>query len=367
MTFAEPAAAIPVDPRVAVEWLNKGRVGLHLTDCHSLIDKGHFMGEYVIGVDLGGTQIRAVLADRTGAVVARDQRMTDADDGPDAVIARIIDSVRCVLGDESISAIGIGAPGPIDPHRGIVLMGPNLPGWNHVDLRNALYEPFGAPVFVGNDANLAALAEFCYGAGRGVDHMIYITQSTGIGMGIIVDGHMLVGAQGLVAEAGHMTIDLSQDDPALGLVGTLEGLAAGPDLAARAQRRLHAGAQSLVVELAGGSIDAVSPRALGDAAAQGDPFALAEFRATGRYLGVGITNLLHTFNPQRIVIGGSVWMHCRAYMEESLWETVRARAQSQEYWQWLDIVSAELGDDVGLLGAVALAVAGAQPQVTSPA
>ena len=318
------------------------------------------MSEYVIGVDLGGTQIRSVLADRTGAVLARDQRMTEADDGPVAVIGRIVASVRSVLGEESIAAIGIGAPGPTDPHRGIVLMGPNLPGWKHVDLRNALYEPFGVPVFVGNDANLAALAEHRYGAGRGVDHMIYITQSTGIGMGIIVDGQMLVGAQGLAAEAGHMTIDLSQDDPALGLVGTLEGLAAGPDLALRAQRRLRAGAQSLAVALAGGAIDAVSPRELGDAAAQGDAFALAEFSETGRYLGVGITNLLHTFNPQRIVIGGSVWMHCRPFMEESLWATIRARAQSQEYWQWLDIVTAELGSDVGLLGAVALAVAGSE-------
>ncbi len=316
------------------------------------------MIEHVVGVDLGGTQIRAVLADRKGTVIARDQRMTEADEGPAAVIARVIDSIRTVTGDANVAAIGIGAPGPIDPHRGIVLMGPNLPGWKHVDLRNALYEPFGVPVFVGNDANLAALAEHRYGAGRGVDHMIYITQSTGIGMGIIVDGHMLVGAQGLAAEAGHMTIDLSQDNPAQGVVGTLEGLAAGPDLAARAQRRLRAGAQSLAVALAGGNIDNVSPRELGDAAAQGDAFALAQFEETGRYLGVGITNLLHTFNPQRIVIGGSVWMHCRPYMEESLWKTIRARAQSQEYWQWLDIVTAELGSDVGLLGAVALAVTG---------
>jgi len=316
------------------------------------------MIEHVVGVDLGGTQIRAVLADREGTVIARDQRMTDADEGPAAVIARVIDSIRTVTGDANVAAIGIGAPGPIDPHRGIVLMGPNLPGWKHVDLRNALYEPFGVPVFVGNDANLAALAEHRYGAGRGVDHMIYITQSTGIGMGIIVDGHMLVGAQGLAAEAGHMTIDLSQDNPAQGVVGTLEGLAAGPDLAAHAQRRLRAGAQSLAVALAGGNIDNVSPRELGDAAAQGDAFALAQFEETGRYLGVGITNLLHTFNPQRIVIGGSVWMHCRPYMEENLWKTIRARAQSQEYWQWLDIVTAELGSDVGLLGAVALAVTG---------
>ncbi len=291
----------------------------------TVITRGPFMSEHVVGVDLGGTQIRAVLADRSGTVIARDQRMTDADEGPDAVIERIVASVRTVIGEEPISAIGIGAPGPVDPHRGIVLMAANLPGWSHVDLRNALYEPFGAPVYVGNDANLAGLAEHHYGAGRGVDHMIYITQSTGIGLGIIVDGHMLVGAQGLAAESGHNTIDLSQDDAALGIVGTMEGSAAGPDIAARAQRRLHAGAQSVAVELAGGDIARVSPHILCKAAGQGDPFTLAEFAETGRYMGVGITNLLHTFNPQRIVIGGSVWMHCRSYMEESMWATIRAR------------------------------------------
>ena len=115
------------------------------------------------------------------------------------------------------------------------------------------------------------------------------------------------------------------------------------------------GAQSLAVALAGGTIDHVSPRELGDAAAQGDAFALAQFRETGRYLGVGITNLLHIFNPQRIVIGGSVWLHAQEYMVDTMWETIRKRSQSPGYWNELEIVSAELGDDVGLLGAIALA------------
>lgn len=312
------------------------------------------MSDLVIGVDLGGTQIRSVLAERNGQVLARDSRMTLADEGPDAVIGRVVESVREVMADNAVSGIGIGAPGPIDAHRGIVLMGPNLPGWNHVDLRSALFNLFGVPVFVGNDANLAGLAEFRFGAGRGVKHMIYLTQSTGIGSGIIVNGKLLVGAQGLAGEAGHITIDLSQDNPEIGVVGTLEGLAAGPDIAARAARRLRAGAASAALELAGGNPDAVTPKELGEAAEAGDPFALEQFRETGLYLGVGITSLLHVFNPQRIVIGGSVWSHCHSYMEEALWATIKKRAQSAEYWQWLEIATAELGSDVGLLGAVAL-------------
>lgn len=322
------------------------------------------MSNYVIGVDLGGTQIRSVLANRAGKILARDSRLTLADEGPDAVIARVIESIETVRGstalgphkEESISAIGIGAPGPTDPHRGIVLTGPNLPGWHMVDLRSALYEPFGVPVFTGNDANLAALAELRYGAGRGVDHMIYITQSTGIGGGIIIGGRMLVGAQGLAAEIGHVTIDLSQDDPAHDMVGTFEGLCAGPDIALRAQKHLRGGATSKALDLANGVIEEVTAKELGEAAQTGDAFALEEFRYTGMLMGVGITNLLHTFNPQRIVIGGSVWQNCAPYMQESMWATIKARSRAQEYWQWLDIVSAELGGDVGLLGAIALAI-----------
>lgn len=313
------------------------------------------MEEPVVGVDLGGTQIRAVLAAHDGEILARDQRLTLADEGPEAVIERIVESIRLVVGGNEIAGIGVGAPGPTDAHRGIVLMGPNLPGWKHVDLRAALAEPFGTPVFVGNDANLAGLAEYRFGAGRGVKHMIYITQSTGVGGGIIVGGKLLVGSRGLAGEIGHMTIDFGQDSPAHGVVGTLEGLAAGPDIAARAQRRLHAGATSKAVKLAGGDIHNVTARELGEAADKGDAFAVEIFRETGIYMGIGITNLLHIFNPQRIVVGGSVWQHCAQHMLRSIWETIHRRCQSTEYWESLQIVPAELGSDVGLLGAVALA------------
>lgn len=315
----------------------------------------------VIGVDLGGTQIRSVVAGLDGEVFARDSRLTLADEGPDAVMARILESVRVVLeaaandGGDRVAAIGIGAPGPTDPHRGVLLMGPNLPGWRNVNLRDLLFTPFGVPVYVGNDANVAALAEFRFGAGRGVEHMVYITQSTGVGGGIIINRRMLVGSQGLAAEIGHMTIDLSKDNPEFGVVGTLEGLAAGPDIAARAQRRLAAGASSAAVARAGG-IDSLSTRHLVEAAHEGDAFALAQLHEAGVYMGVGITNLLHVFNPQRIVIGGGVWLNGHPFMLDAVWQTIKARAQSTEFWQWLTIVPAALGDDVGLLGAVALAV-----------
>jgi glucokinase len=229
-------------------------------------------------------------------------------------------------------------------------------------LQDLISARFHKPVFVGNDANVAGLAEHRYGAGQGTRHMVYITVSTGIGAGVIVDHHMLLGRQGLAAELGHMTIDFSSEKPAPKagagferVIGTLEGLASGPNLAKRAQLALAAGAHSSVIDIVEGDLAAVTPRILNEAARAGDHFAQEQFDVTARYLGVGITNILHIFNPERIVLGGSVWMHAQDLMLETIWETIRLRAQSPEYWRDLSIVAAALGDDVGPLGAVALA------------
>ncbi len=315
------------------------------------------MGELVIGLDLGGTQIRTVLADASGEVMLRHRILTLAQEGLDAVLNRIYTAIAAVLPNEGVAAIGVGAPGPTDPYQGVILMGPNLPGWRKVNLRHLISEHFQIPVFVGNDANLAGLAEHRYGAGQGVSHMVYLTVSTGIGTGVIVDNRMLLGRQGLAAEIGHMAIDASVRR-CMETIGTLEGLASGPNIAKRAQAALAAGAQSAVIDLVDGELVAVTPSILNAAARAGDRFAREQFEMTGRYLGIGITNILHIFNPDRIVLGGSVWMHAQDLMTDVIWQTIRSRAQSPEYWQELSIVSAALGDDVGLLGAVALAYDG---------
>lgn len=324
------------------------------------------MSEHVIGLDLGGTQIRTVLADDSGKIIKRYSSLTMAQEGPAAVFERIYAAIDAVIPSGGVASIGVGAPGPTDPYRGVILMGPNLPGWRNVNLRELLGSRFQTPVFVGNDANLAGLAEHRYGAGQGSNHMIYITVSTGIGTGVIVDNRMLLGRQGLAAELGHMTIDVAPEADLTingklvetGLIGTLEGLASGPNIARRAQLALAAGAQSAVLALADGELLRVTPRLLNEAARAGDHFALEQFTITARYLGIGITNILHIFNPERLVIGGSVWMHAQDFMLETVWATIRSRAESPEYWQELDIVPAALGDDVGLLGAVALAFDG---------
>jgi glucokinase len=309
----------------------------------------------LLGVDLGGTQIRAALADENGVMQTRVATLTLADEGPAAVVGRICAQIELAMAGQPITAIGVGAPGPTDPFEGVVLVAPNLPGWRNIPLRQLLVDRFGVPVFLGNDANLAGLAEYRYGAGRQSSHMIYITVSTGIGGGVISGKRLLLGRQGLAAEIGHVTIDYTGEQEGKYEVGSLEGLASGPNLARRVRKELLAGASSILNEWVNGDVDAVTPQLIQQAAAEGDSFALDQFARSGRYLGVGITNLLHTFNPQRIVIGGSVWLHAREYMVNTMWETIRKRSQSPDYWKDLEIVSAELGDDVGLLGAIALA------------
>src|SRR5512143_3819670 len=179
----------------------------------------------LLGVDLGGTQIRAALADENGVMRTRVATLTLADEGPDAVIERICAQIDLAMEGQKVTAIGLGAPGPTDPYEGVVLVGPNLPGWHNIPLRQVLALRFGVPVFIGNDANLAGLAEYRYGAGRKSNHMIYITVSTGIGGGIISGKRLLVGRQGLAAEIGHITIDYTGEQEGRHDVGTLEGLA----------------------------------------------------------------------------------------------------------------------------------------------
>lgn len=321
------------------------------------------MHAYVIGVDLGGTQVRAALSDATGQIYRRVATATKADEGQDAVIGRIkslIEQVWPKPDQGSVKAIGLAAPGPLDPTSGVIVFAPNLPGWEMTPLRNIIAGAYGLPTFLGNDANLAALAENRYGAGRDVADMVYITVSTGVGSGIITHGEMLLGSHGFAAEVGHMTVEARGVRCLCGNTGCLEAYASGPSLARHAVEALRQGAASLVTDMVAGDLSRITAKELHDAARAGDPLARAEFERAGFYLGVGITSLLHLFNPRMIVLGGSV-MKAGALLTDAIWEVIRARAPHQ-YWEGLSIVSAALGDDVVLIGAVALAEAESQRQ-----
>ncbi len=311
------------------------------------------MKRWVIGADLGGTLIRAMRTDLDGRMLARAEVHTQAQQGPEAILGRIFE----VIGQASegtdpgeVLGIAIGAPGPVD-EQGRLFDPPNLPGLREVSLRERIRDRFQVPTFAGNDGNLGALGQLRFGAGQGVKHLIYMTIGTGIGGGIISNGELLIGARGFAAEIGHQT--LVQDGPICGCgqPGHLEALASGPSIARRARERLAAGASSTIGQYREGGND-VTGKSVTDAARHGDKLALELLREAATYIGLGLVNLIHILEPQRILLGGGV-SQAGELLFETVRQTVHDRVMSPVY-KGVEIQPAALGADVGLMGAVAL-------------
>jgi glucokinase len=314
------------------------------------------MRDLVVGVDLGGTLIRAIVTDRDGQKVARSQHPTEGSAGPDTVIARLLATVQEAVSEidtDRVGGIGVGAPGPVDPTTGVLYDPPNIPGWEPTSLTDAIQARFNRPAFAGNDANVAALGEHRFGAGRGVSDFIYLTVSTGIGGGIISGGRLVTGARGFAGEAGHQVLDPDGPMCSCGQRGHLEAFSAGPSIARDARRIAASGADTRMLELAG-SVEAITSKVVAEAARAGDAVALEIIQRAAYYIGLGLTNLIHLFDPTRIAIGGGV-SQAGDILFEPVRETVSQSLMSHVY-QGVEIVPAALGADVGLLGAVALAL-----------
>ncbi len=319
------------------------------------------MGEFFIAVDIGGTQIRAALCDSEGKIHRRVADLTRVHEGPDAVMRRIERAIDQVWpADAPVVAIGVAAPGPLDPWSGVILGAPNIPGWKDYPLRDIIQRRFGLPTVVGNDANLAAMAEQRFGAGRGKANLVYLTVSTGIGGGIVVNDELLLGAHGLAGEIGHIKIEPHGPPCGCGDRGCLEALASGTAIAREAQRRIRAGESSRILDLAAGHPDAITAKMVSQAAHMGDSLAVEVFRQAGTYLGIGLVTLLHLFDPGIVVIGGSV-SKAGHVLFEPVRKVVRQRTMIEHYWRDTPIVPAALGDDVGLLGALAVTLTSAFP------
>jgi glucokinase len=311
---------------------------------------------HVLGVDLGGTQIRACRADRNGHILREARELTLAAEGPEAVLGRIKETLRDVLegaAQGSVLGVGVACPGPLDPDTGVVLGPPNLPGWDNVPLRDIMQYNFNLPVFINNDANLAGLAEFHFGAGRGTSDLVYLTIGTGIGGGIIVGGRLLMGAHGLAGEPGHATVEPDGPRCNCGNVGCLESLSSGPSIARQAAEWIRQGYKSVLSqELQKGGRE-LTAEMVGKAALDGDEVALRAVARAAHYLGIGVLNLIHIFDPQMVVLGGGV-----SKLGELLFNPVRLWVRDHALTpvqRQTPIVPAGLGDRVGLLGAVAWA------------
>jgi glucokinase len=217
-------------------------------------------------------------------------------------------SMEKLQGEEkgaTVTGVGVGAPGPLDFHRGVVLLAPNL-GWKDMPLRARISEGLGRPAALDNDANCAALGEWWQGAAKGSDHALAVTIGTGIGGGVILHGRIYHGASDCAGELGHTTIDMDGRRCACGNYGCLEAYASGPAIALRAAEAIQSGYDSSLQALVGGDLSRITAQTVYDAAAMGDELALEVVRDTATYLGAGIANFLNIFNPEVVVVCGGV-------------------------------------------------------------
>ena len=314
--------------------------------------------DLIVAVDLGGTQIRAALCDTTGHILKRTAQPTHAFEGPEAVFSRITDCVRQIVDNWSrVRGIGYGSPGPLDSKRGVILEARNLPGMTNFPMKARLEKEFHVPAFIGHDAKVAALAEHRFGAGRGFEHMIYMTISTGIGGGIIANGKIYLGWRGFAGEVGHQTLEPRGPLCTCGNVGDLEALASGPAIVRDARDALRAGRDSAMRALVNDDLDNLTGAIVTQAAQGGDALACELFERAGSYIGMGMANLLQILDTQVFVLGGSVAVYAWDFLYPGMIAEFEKRTMSSTR-KGVQIIQAQLGDDVGLLGAAVLAIDG---------
>ncbi|MCR4406376.1 MAG: ROK family protein [Anaerolineae bacterium] len=310
----------------------------------------------LLALDFGGTKLSAGLA-KSGQARWLAHRRVPSPSASNAQsdleimmeLARdLLDTVKSPL-----AAVGVSFGGPVDAARGLVRLSHHVPGWEEMPLQQWLEKRLGVPAAVDNDANAAALGEHRFGAGQGCNSLMYITVSTGVGGGLILNGRLWRGAEGMAGEIGHMAVDPDGPLCLCGKRGCVERLASGPYIAQRAREWLQAQPErgSLLRALAGNDLETISAQLVAQAAAQGDDLAWEALEVAARGLGMGIGNSANLLNPERFVLGGGV-----TKAGERWWDVVRRVARATALPQvHFEIVPAALGDDAPLWGAIALA------------
>ena len=302
----------------------------------------------IVAVDIGGTHVRTAAYEPNSINPLAHQR-TRSHATESGVFDRLVQAIEAVWQPGKVEAIGIASPGPLDPHTGTILDTPNIPEWVNFPIGQRLTDHFGVPVYLDNDANMAALAEWQYGAGVGHDHLVYLTISTGIGGGVISSGHLLQGFRGMGAELGHMIVDPGGPRCGCGGFGHVESFSSGPAIARHVREQIIAGAKSSLT-----SIQKPNAAQVADAAFQGDQLANAAYDRAGHYLGIAVANYLAIFDPSILVFGGGVSL-AGELLFKPFRESLQKHVFHPHYLDDLVITKAALGDNAGLLGALALA------------
>ena len=316
--------------------------------------------QFIVGVDLGGTNIAAGAMPTDGTrEIAMRMAPTKAEEGSAAVVERIVTMIEDVIAQtraetgaerSDFLGVGIGSPGPLDRLRGVVIVTPNL-GWRDFPLRDEVGSRVNLPASLDNDANCATIGEWWRGAARGGRNVVGLTIGTGIGGGLILDGKLYHGASDAAGEIGHTTIDSTGRRCKCGNYGCLEAYASGPAIAERAREALDVDGNSILHELVEGDASRITAATVFEASKRGDQMALEVVRDTAHFLGVGISNLINIFNPDLVVVAGGV-----TQAGDLLFDPLRAEVRRRAFKPSVEacrIVPGALPLSAGVVGAVA--------------
>lgn len=304
-----------------------------------------------IAIDLGGTQVRAALI-ASGGLLRRAALPTDVSGGPAAVLSQMETLVKQISEGADFAkcaGIGLAMAGPVDTETGVVLGIPTLPGWEDYPIRSNLIQRFELPVYVENDAIASALGEWRHGAGRGFQNLVYLTVSTGIGGGVVVDGRLLHGRKGLAAHLGHMRLAQHGPQCSCGTIGCFEALASGTALAKRALVASSNQQPNYLSKLAKKSV--IAAEDVFDGAIAGDAECRLLVEDQAKYLGQGITSLIHLFSPDLVILGGGMSQNFDM-LEAGIHKMIKSDAM--EPFKQISVVRSELGGNSGLIGAATL-------------
>jgi glucokinase len=315
--------------------------------------------EYVIGVDVGGTKVAAGVVNHFGEICAttRVRMISDQSAGEGfSAVAEAIDHLLQMQREQKwiIRGIGICAPGPLDPHTGVVINPPNVTCWRNYPLAAEVFSRYHLPVKIENDANAAALAEVLWGAGKGFRKVFYFSIGTGIGTGLVLDGQIYNGRTGAATEGGHVSIDYRGPLCGCGKRGCIEAFIAGPAIARRAREKIEAqkNRHALMLDLAGGKLETLTSEMVSQANSAGDALARETFLETAELLSVWLGNIIDLLEPDAIVVGGGV-----AAVLQPFFDNVRERLPAwsiNSRCQEIPLLPAHYGAQAGIAGGAAL-------------
>lgn len=316
------------------------------------------MSVYTVGIDLGGTNIKAAVFDENRRIVRERSDRTNAEGGPSHVLNKIKHIVRQMLqelkaNDADVACMGLGIPGLLDPKEGLSIFSPNFPDWENVHVVKEMNNEFSFPIYIDNDVRVNLYGEWYFGAGKGFSNIVLITLGTGLGSGIVVDGNVLYGTTASAGEIGHMNMYREGRPCRCGSSGCLGRYVSAVGMVRTFTERLEQGQTSLIQGWVGGSYQKITAKMISDAYDLGDNLAMEVMHETGRMLGFGLSNAINLFNPELIIIGGGM-----AAAGDRLLCTVRETVQQHSLQlssQACKVVQAELGERAGVYGAAAYA------------